>query len=231
MFQEDDLLPISALQHLLFCERQAALIHVERLWAENRLTVEGRHLHEKAHDGPGEHRPGCRTARGLRLGSFRLGLHGVADVVEFHEPTTAAGSQGDAALHGQTQQGAVVPVEYKRGRSKAGDHDRVQLCAQALCLEEMLDVAIPQGALFYGRTRRRELVPLTGELRSTTEQAAQRLHELVEADLVPRVRRESKCDRCSLLHLCLPDATRPNRSAHRYFQRALAQLAEEDSAS
>lgn len=216
MYDEEDLLPISALQHLLFCERQAALIHVERLWAENRLTVEGRHLHEKAHGGPPQTRPGCRTVRGMPLRNLRLGLHGVADVVEFHE----APNDDDG--------GTVMPVEYKRGRSKLGDHDRVQLCAQALCLEEMLAVVVPQGAIFYGRTRRRELVSLTEELRQTTTAAARRLRELVETGTVPRVDRQPKCERCSMLHLCLPDATRPNRSARRYFQRALTQLATEE---
>jgi len=224
VYDEDDLLPISALQHLLFCERQVALIHVERLWAENRLTVEGQHLHQKAHDGPVETRPGCRTVRGLPLRCLRLGMHGVADVVELRDtPSPDDADPGDSGI------GTVMPVEYKRGKSKIGDYDRVQLCAQALCLEEMLDVSVTEGAIFYGQTRRREAVPMTEELRHTTESAATRLRELIDTGTVPRVQREPKCDRCSLLHLCLPDATRPNRSAKRYFQRALSQLARETS--
>jgi len=227
-YGEDDLLPISALQHLLFCERQAALIHIERLWAENWLTVEGRHLHQRAHDGRATTRPGCRSVTALPLQNFRLGLYGVADVVEFHDCTSKGSPEAPNDTHSAPNgDGTVLPVEYKRGRSKLGDYDRVQLCAQALCLEEMLGVSIVEGAIFYGRTRRRELVPLTDELRATTEQAARRLHELIDTDTVPRVQREPKCDRCSLLHLCLPDATRPQRSAHRYFQRALHQLARE----
>ena len=128
-FAEDALLPLSALRHLLFCERQCALIHVEGLWAENRLTVEGRHLHERADSGRSESRPGVRIARTLPIRSLRLGLIGRADVVEFHDAGPGAPPR-------------VVPVEYKRGRPKLDESDRVQLCAQALCLEEMLGVRV-----------------------------------------------------------------------------------------
>ncbi len=199
-----DLLPISALQHLLFCERQAALIHVERLWAENRLTVEGGQLHRKAHEGPPSRREDVRTERGLPLVSHRLGLTGVADVVEFR--------QGDPPL----------PIEYKRGRSKTHDADRVQLCAQALCLEEMLDLdpgRIAAAELFYGRTRRREKVPLDDELRSKTENAVRRLHQMIRDRETPIASRQPKCDRCSMLNLCLPDALGPRRTVQRYLDR------------
>lgn len=135
MFSEDTLLPISALQHLLFCERQCALIHIEGLWAENRLTVEGQHLHRKAHEGPDETRGDLRVVRGLALRSLRLGLIGKADVVEF---------QSDERSDGPRR---PFPVEYKRGKPKSHEADRVQLCAQALCLEEMLAVAVPEGAI------------------------------------------------------------------------------------
>ena len=136
MFTESDFLPISALQHLLYCERQCALIHVERLWAENRFTAEGNILHKKAHGGKSTTRPESRTIRALPLRSFELGLCGVADIVQ-QKP-------GEPPL----------PVEYKRGRPKKNDCDRVQLCAQALCLEEMTKQTIPRGELFYGKTRR-----------------------------------------------------------------------------
>ena len=146
MFTEDDLLPISALQHLLFCERQCALIHVEGLWADNVLTVEGTHMHRRSDEGADEKRDGVRIVRALPLRSLRLGLAGRADVVEFHR-----GEPGAAW--------APFPVEYKRGRAKRERCDQVQLCAQALCLEEMLGVEIPAGALFYGQAppRRRSL--------------------------------------------------------------------------
>lgn len=213
-FSEDDLLPLSALQHLLFCERQCALIHIEGLWAENRLTVEGRHLHDKAHDGASELRAGLVVTRGLSLRSFELGLVGKADVVEFYP-----GPEG--------MPGRPFPVEYKRGRPKKHEADRVQLCAQAICLEEMLGTPIPSGALFYGRTRRRLDVAFDGPLRRLTHETAKRLHALVASGRTPAAVREPKCDSCSLLHICLPDAMGPRRSAARYVARALdAALAE-----
>jgi CRISPR-associated exonuclease Cas4 len=214
MFADEDLLPISALQHLLFCERQCALIHVEGVWAENRLTVEGRHLHDRAHEGPDETRAGIRIARGLTLRSLRLGLTGKADVVEFHPAATVGGSP------------RPFPVEYKRGRPKSHDADRVQLCAQALCLEEMLAVEVPAGALFYGRTRRREDVRFDAELRALTEVTARRLRELIASSQTPRAVRERKCDSCSLLPMCLPDAVGPRRSAEQFVERCLAESLE-----
>lgn len=216
-FTEDGLLPISALQHLLFCARQCALIHIEGLWVENRLTVEGRHLHEKAHDGPSETRAGVRIARGLSLRSFRLGLVGKADVVEFHP-----GADGD--------EGQAFPIEYKRGRPKKHEADRVQLCAQAFCLEEMLGTPVPAGAIYYGQTRRRTDVVFDVRLRRLTEQTAERLHALVASARTPPAVREPKCESCSLLEVCLPSAMSQSRSARRYFDRALASAMREELA-
>lgn len=202
MFAEDELLPISALQHLAFCARQCALIHVEGVWADNRLTVEGRHLHERADSGKSERRASVRTARALAVRSLRLGLTGKADVVEFSvDPSGAA---------------HPFPVEYKRGRPKQGDCDRIQLCAQALCLEEMLGVHIPEGSLFYGVTRRRLRVVFDEVMRATVAAGAARLHELVAQSITPVASREPKCDNCSLLDLCLPDALSKRRSVSRY---------------
>lgn len=209
MFSEDQLLPISALQHLLFCERQCALIHIEGQWAENRFTVEGHHVHRKAHEGPNEKRDAVRMARGLPLRSFQLGLIGVADVVEFR-PSVPGGPA------------VPFPVEYKRGKPKSHDADRVQLCAQALCLEEMRGVVIAAGALFYGKTRRRHRVTFDKALRDLTEQTCVRLHALIASDATPRAVREPKCDRCSLFELCLPHAMGVRRSASGYLTRALA---------
>ena len=134
-------LPISALNHLIYCERRAALVHIEHLWQENLFTSEGKVLHEKVDEGRGESRPGVRITRSLQLRSEGLGLHGVADVVELQ-----------ARPDGGWQ---PFPVEYKRGKPKAHDADLVQLCAQAICLEEAFGVPVPEGALFYGQTRRR----------------------------------------------------------------------------
>lgn len=214
MYTEDGLLPISALQHLLFCERQCALIHIEHVWEENRLTVEGRHLHERVHEQDAESRPGIRIVRGLRLRSLRLGLAGIADVVEFHGDFKSPGS-------GLQANGLPFPVEYKRGKPKGDDVDRVQLCAQALCLEEMLETAVPQGALFYGVTRRRQDVAFDDQLRRLTCATAERLHCLVEAGLTPSAEYSRKCENCSLKELCLPESVANRKSAIRYLDRAL----------
>lgn len=216
-FAESDLLPISALQHLIYCPRQCALIHNEQQWAENRLTVEGRQLHDKAHDtSRGESRPGVRIARGLALRSLRYGLTGFADVVEF--PL----GEGEAVE-------PPVPIEYKRGRPKAHDADEIQLCAQALCLEEMLGLpgdqqggAIFTGYLFYGKTRRRKQVTLDAMLRMKTIDCAQRLHAMIGAGTTPpAIYEKHKCDRCSLRALCMPEVLGPRRSAARVFDRLL----------
>lgn len=210
MYSEDDLLPLSGLQHLLYCERQCALIHVEGQWAENRLTAEGNVTHERVHGGGGRTAPGMRTAFALHLRSLALGLSGRADAVEFHQPP---------------EQGAPwtpFPVEHKRGRPKQGDADRVQLCAQALCLEEMLDVAVPAGALFYGQTRRRQDVDFDAGLRARTTAAARRFHELVDTGRTPPADyAPEKCDGCSLLPLCQPKAAGRGRSVRRYLAGAL----------
>lgn len=189
MFTDDDLLPLSALQHLLFCPRQCALIHVERLWVENRYTAEGRVLHERVDRGGERPGKGVRVVYALDLKSLRLGLIGKADTVEFH----ADGSRW-----------VPYPVEYKRGAPKKGNHDRVQLCAQALCLEEMYDVSIGEGALFYGKTRRREVVPFGEALRAETESAAHDLHELFASGVTPGPVYMKGCETCSFIDLCLP---------------------------
>ncbi|BAM02849.1 CRISPR-associated protein Cas4 [Phycisphaera mikurensis] len=229
-FAEADLRPISALQHLFFCPRQCALIHNEQEWEENRLTAEGRVLHEKAHDDTAkEHRPGRdggpgrRTTRGLPLRSFEHGLIGQADVVEFDDP--AEGSGATAAP------GAVRPVEYKRGKPKAHQADRVQLCAQALCLEEMLGLEIASGHLFYGKVRRREPVVFDLRLRTLTAATAARLHELLGSGRTPAAVYESaKCDRCSLIRVCMPKQGGRDGSAAARFDRELARSLKAGSA-
>jgi CRISPR-associated protein Cas4 len=186
VFTESDLLPISALQHLLYCERQCALIHVERLWAENRFTAEGTILHRKAHGGKPTTRPRERSLRGVPVHSYELGLYGIADVV---------------ATKGS---GPAMPVEYKRGRPKKNDCDRVQLCAQALCLEEMTGHPVARGEIFYGKVRRRVPVEMSPELRRLTIETAVRLHDLIRSRRMPPAEPGRKCDRCSLQGLCLP---------------------------
>jgi CRISPR-associated exonuclease Cas4 len=213
MYAEEDLLPLSALQHLLFCERQAALIHIERIWKDNPLTVEGSHLHERTDAGESESRGDVRIARGLPLRNLRLGLSGKADVVELHRvPGSPSPSASGIPLADAPGLWRPFPVEYKRGKPKEHRADEVQLCAQALCLEEMLGVAVPSGALFYAQLRRRLEIPFDRELRRLTEETAAALHRLFASGKTPKAVREPKCVHCSLFDVCLPEsATRSGR--------------------
>ncbi len=190
---EDALIPLSALQHHLFCPRQCALIHVEQIWAEDRATAEGRILHERVDAGRPETRPGMRVARGLQLRSLALGVSGKADAVEFH------GRTGDGAPP------KPFPVEYKRGKPKAHRADEVQLCAQAICLEEMFSTPVPEGALFYGVTRRRQPVSFDGALRALTAETAAAARAMIAAGATPLPVGKPACRRCSLQAHCQPD--------------------------
>lgn len=212
-FNESDYIQLSGLQHFAFCRRQWALIHVEQQWRENLRTVEGGILHERAHDETTKERSRDRiTMRGLRIASSALGISGTCDVVEF----TRSGS--GARLAGEDGFWQPYPVEYKRGRSKAGDADRLQLCAQALCLEEMLGCPVPEGALFYGETRRRERVLLDAALRAQVEQMLTEMHELYRRGHTPKVKTGKHCNACSLKELCLPVLCRAS-SARVYIRR------------
>ncbi len=196
-------LPISALQHWLFCPRQFALIHVERLWAENRLTAEGRVLHERADAGGSERRGALKTLRNVQVSSDRLSLHGVADVVE---------------LHGHPPQ--PRPVEYKRGRPKSHRADEVQLCAQALCLEDMFTCEIPEGALFYGQNRRRKIIAFDADLRALTEQAIIDARAVLGSGRLPAPEyAPRRCDACSLKDLCRPVQLQKNQNVPRWLAR------------
>ena len=187
---DDDLIPISALQHYLYCPRQCALIHIERLWAESRHTAEGRLLHERADRPHSEKRKGVRTVTAMPLLHPDLRITGVADVVEFHRDAS-----GERAL----------PVEYKRGRPKAHRADEVQLCAQALCLEAMLGTPVTEGALFYGQTRRRKDVPIDDTLRALTRTVIDETRAMIDSGRTPSAVYDAKrCDACSLIDLCQP---------------------------
>jgi CRISPR-associated exonuclease Cas4 len=221
MYSEDDLLPISALQHLAFCERQWGLIHLEQVWEENRLTARGRLMHEQADLSATEARGDLRIARGLRLRSLELGLVGQADVVEFHR--LAAGQVPDGVqLEGVSGCWQPFPVEYKHGGPKIGRYDEVQVCAQAMCLEEMLNTTIPTGALFYGRPWRRQDVVFDETLRNETKMLAERLHALTEAGITPQGIFEKKCRNCSLVHICLPQVTSGPKRVDRYLADIIA---------
>jgi CRISPR-associated exonuclease Cas4 len=202
---DDDPIPISAIQHAVYCLRQAALIHVERMWEENRFTAEGRVLHGRTDEPGSRYSRGVRRVAAMPLASRRLGLAGVADVVEFHR---AGGCE------------TPYPVEYKRGKPKAHRADEAQLCAQGLCLEEMTGRAVPEGALFYGETRRRVEVRFDDELRRVTEDAARTLRELFASGRTPAAEYDKrKCSACSLLDLCRPQAF--SRSAKAWRERQL----------
>ena len=190
MREPDDPIPLSALQHAVYCLRQAALIHIERQWEENRFTAEGKVLHDVAHDPADRKRGNIRRVTALPLTCRRLNLVGVADLVEFR-----AGAERETAY----------PVEYKRGKAKLHRADEVQLCAQALCLEEMAGNAVPEGALFYAETRRRVAVPFDAELRRLTEQTALEFGALFAAGRTPAaVYRADRCRACSLIEVCRP---------------------------
>lgn len=225
VFSEDELLPISALQHLVFCDRQWALIHLEQLWSENRLTAEGRILHDRAHTGDSESRGDLRIARGLRIHSLRLGLSGVADVVEFRRTSSRQG----ITLEGAEGFWEPFPIEYKRGRPKSNQCDEIQLCAQALCLEEVLGTTIQAGALFYGKQRRRHEVFFNSFLRDRTERLAARLHELTDAHRTPPAVYAKKCDHCSLMDDCLPRIMTGKKNVHRYVSSTLDKIEAEES--
>ncbi len=216
MYTDDELIPLSALQHLLFCERQCALIHQEQTWADNHLTVEGTRMHRRADFGEDETRRDLLIVRGLPIRSARLGLSGRADVVEFRQIERESG----VALDGREGRWSPTPLEYKRGRPKRHRADEVQLCAQALCLEEMFDVRVSYGELFYGARKRRSKVVFDEELRRATAEASARLHALLANAAPPRPEYQScKCDQCSLISVCLPKAPSDTRA---YMKRALA---------
>ncbi len=210
-YVESDLLPISALQHLIFCPRQCGLIHIERIWLENQFTAEGRILHERVHSPSKQRKGPVRVEYALPLHSLRLGLFGVADVVEFHGPADGHASKPEIPY----------PVEYKRGEPKKDDSDLVQLCAQALCLEEMLGVRVAEGALFYGRERRRTRVQFDVGLRRGTETNARLLHEIIGSGQTPSPEYGRKCGKCSLKDACLPKPCAGKRTVSRYLAAAL----------
>ena len=199
MTESEDYLQLAGIQHFSFCRRQWALVYLEQQWSENLRTAEGRLEHERAHDDTlAEKRGGLLIIRGMRVVSHRLRLSGECDVVEFRA------DEDGVELYGREGKWLPMPVEYKHGSSKENDADRLQLCAQAMALEEMLVCTVPQGALFYGETRRREWVDLTPELRQKTRQMAGEMNDYFSRGYTPRVKPGRHCSACSLKELCLP---------------------------
>ncbi len=205
IYSEEDYLHLNGLQHLRFCERQCALIYVENLWSENYFTAAGRVQHEKVHSGVGESRRVMRTERDLRIASSLLGITGQTDAVEFYSD------------------GKIIPVEYKHGEVKEDTCDEVQLCAQAICLEEMLKCKIDEGALYYFKIRKRIPIAITQELRAETIALAQKFHQLVEEGKTPIAEYKKKCESCSFIDECFPESAGRNKSVSTYIKRRLNQ--------
>lgn len=215
MYTEEDYLQLSGLQHFAFCRRQWALIHLENQWADNLRTVEGNLMHEKAHDSSlRESRGELYILRGISVHSSELGISGQCDVLEYHRGNTGIPLSGKEGLW------QPYPVEYKKGSPKENDADRLQLCAQAMCLEEMLCCDIPEGALFYGETRRREIIQFSEELRGTVRGYLSEMHDYAKRGHTPRVKPTKSCNACSLKELCLPKLLRQT-SVKRYIADAL----------
>lgn len=208
---EEDFLPMSALQHLRFCARQCALIHIEQMWEENRLTAEGRQMHSRVHERGAESRRNLRVEFSVRLRSAALGLVGVADVVEYHRLT-------DEAEHVYWQ---PFPVEYKRGSRKPDTSDEVQLCAQAIALEEMTGCSVPSGAIYYGRERKRMAVMFSDILRGETAALADRLRHLIDGGILPPPVNDDRCARCSLRDLCMPGSVSAGNKVRKWFERTV----------
>lgn len=221
MCAEDVMMPLSALQHAVFCLRQCALIHLEGVWSENSLTAEGRVLHERVDRCEHETRRNVRLATALRLVSHRLGVVGIADMVEFHRVDDDDSS--GASLTDASGRWMPFPVEYKRGKPKTHRADEIQLCAQAMCLEEMLSVDISEGALFYGMTRRRLDVRFDADLRTLTERTAADVHRLLASGVVPKVEYGKWCESCSLMDSCHPKSQ--GKSVATWLERQLMEVA------
>lgn len=217
-YREEEWLQLSGLQHFAFCRRQWALIHIEQQWAENFRTVDGGILHEKAHDPTQRERRGdTLITRDMRIHSPTLGISGSCDVVEFH-----CGDEG-ISLPGQEGLWQPFPVEYKRGAPRPDSANHLQLCAQAMCLEEMLCCDIPSGALFYGETRRREIVTFTAELRAQVRELLDQMHDLYRRSHTPKVKPTKGCSACSLRELCLPKLIR-KKSVGEYLRQSMEDL-------
>lgn len=215
IYAEEDFLQLSGLQHFAFCRRQWALIHIENQWAENERTVDGVLMHEKAHDREFEESRGDRLIkRGVSVYCAELGISGQCDVLEYYQSDTGIPLNGKEGLW------QPYPVEYKRGSPKENSADALQLCAQAMCLETMLCCDIPEGALYYGETRRREYVRLDQELRDQVREMLIQMHSLYKRGYTPKVKPTKSCNACSLRELCLPKLLK-SRSVSAYLKAAV----------
>jgi CRISPR-associated exonuclease Cas4 len=203
-YNDEDLIQISALQHYAFCKRQCALIHIEQVWTENVFTAEGRIMHEKAHEENFRYEKGIKIESGVPIRSLKYGVTGKADIIEYR----------------QNEKGERLPfpIEYKRGRPKIEDCDRIQLCAQAICIEEMTGLNVTEGDIFYGRTRRRCSVFFNKELRALTADSIDEIRGFLNKGITPAPDYSKKCESCSLADNCLPKAIQKKTNMTMYYE-------------
>ncbi|NPV58451.1 MAG: CRISPR-associated protein Cas4 [Actinobacteria bacterium] len=222
-WDKDEYISISAIQHFVFCERQVALIHTERVWEENIFTVEGQHIHSIADVQSTEKRGNVRIARGLFLRSSRLGIFGKADVVEFHRQfdciNRSGKFDGGASIKEDDGLWYPYPVEYKRGERRRVKANIIQLCAQALCLEEMFQTTVLYGAIYYGKSARRQEIEFDAKLRESTEAFIWHCRELLMSGVTPLVNYSDKCNTCSLIDICMPKVTGSKQDVEEYISR------------
>ncbi|MGF7186248.1 CRISPR-associated exonuclease Cas4 [Desulfitispora alkaliphila] len=218
VYDEDELLMLSGIQHYCFCKRQWALIHVEKQWQENVKTIEGKHIHEKVNDPYlVETRGDITIARSVPLTSYELGLYGIADVVEFSRV-----EKKGVLLKGKTGFWHPIPVEYKRGKPKSDERDEVQLCAQAICLEEMLHVSIEKGYLYYHQIRKRVEIELNSGLRETVKKMASDMHKVYKTGITPKGKVGKHCKLCSMENICKPKVGNKKLKVKDYVQKGVA---------
>ena len=219
-YKEDDFLLLSGIQHFIFCKRQWALIHIEQQWQENLRTIEGEILHERTHDDTVKEKRGdLIVSRGMAIFSRTLGTIGSCDVVELHK------SSDGVNIFGRDGTYKPIPVEYKRGKPKEDESDVLQLCAQAMCLEEMLLCEIPEAFLFYGETKHRLKIILDIEVRERVKVIFKEMHELYDKRYTPKVKISKSCKACSLAEACMPKLCK-NPSAINYIKKNLLEVEE-----
>ena len=219
-YAEDEYLMISGIQHFKFCRRQWALIHIEQQWEENVHTVMGELMHKRVHDPYiTEKRKDVLVVRALPISSRALGISGECDVVEFHK------CEDGIKLHGHRGLYSIYPIEYKKGKPKLTQEDKLQLAAQTMCLEEMFSAEILEGAIFYGETRRRENVEIDETLRDEVRKMFQEMHQYYERKYTPKVKYSKSCNACSLKDICLPKLGK-NISVKEYMDQMLKGEAE-----
>lgn len=220
MYNEDEFLQLSGIQHFAFCRRQWALIHIEMQWKENLRTVEGQILHENAHNPEmNEKRGNVIVVRAMPVHSRKMGVSGECDVVEFHKSDKGAHINGREGVY------MPVPVEYKRGEPKSDNIDILQLVAQALCLEEMFCTDINYGYIYYGETRHRLKVDFDDEIRNEVVKLFEEMHLYYRRGYTPKVKISKKCNACSLKDLCVPVLNK-NKSVAEYIDKFISETGE-----